>query len=939
MKPSRLLIALVLFNTVAAFAAADIEWNRVFNWTPSGQINVGDRSSEGPAAFESDGALITADLAYRGAQPTNVQGRNGTTDSFVIQPASWRGGVAVANLAILRTIDTAATPVELTVTVEGKPAGKWLIQPPDGPRRLYDALYVIPRTLFADGKPPAQVHVTMTSETPLPTFGYRFYATRDWDLLAVGDAHGLDGMLEGAGPIETAYLNGLRAAGDHDWLAAFDQFRTAEQLAAQANKDELARLARVAQRRTKLRIAQMETAANFTAHYQLGLLAGAWQCWDIALEEFQQAQQLNPADADNTYRLAEAMEYNRLPIAEWAPLMERAGMLGDRGDCNVEDVLMAVHVPAQEGICGILTATDLAAIQRDWRHVEQQVYGASGGAWKLRTHYYFSRENDPAWVMQAGWIFLPPDSYADYTGQYQYTIGTSNFGWSHAGGVDCGTAGSGGADIGALRSWEVFIHEWNHEFDWVNVFSEVAAGYPVTHDSDGCGKQPIVNMGCGHRSSMRYYLNRAQYQRHRASDRVNPEAFIKNWSTTIGHTAPEFLAGTTEEIEQWLVGSRFITADELEAWRRDWQNARKEAEQRAANPPLVASEPPRQDPPDWVGYMKQRWEAIPIMDELSLPQEQEFVSGAPVRTTIDIPPSSVTPNFIDANLVLPPDDKMVGAFRTYLYSPSDQDVRLWVGYNDCAKVWLNGREILHGNYFAQAKWADENRPYMLAAAGQLKEGWNCVAFKLERRGGKCGFSLHVTDYDNNAITGLRSLAALPDGATVAQYTPPPAGQFYRWSAVQDDYLELLPRLTDADLAALTGIAGLSCDAHEFHLVLPEGTSPVAGSRYTADPDPLNRTLDNFLNWDFEAAAALRYEKDGKPRDLLLIRPEYFTEYLTLLKEQGPLPGSTPNRVLGYLFLDQAEYPSTPNHSARAALVVETFLGDYPQDDLDLLGVK
>ena len=114
------------------------------------------------------------------------------------------------------------------------------------------------------------------------------------------------------------------------------------------------------------------------------------------------------------------------------------------------------------------------------------------------------------------------------------------------------------------------------------------------------------------------------------------------------------------------------------------------------------------------------------------------------------------------------------------------------------------------------------------------------------------------------------------------------------------------------------------------------------------PDPKgplktdDRQLNNFLNLDSEAVAAIRFQKDGKPRDLLLIRPEYYDEYLELLKEaDATLPGSGPrDRVLGTMKIENPVYPSTGNRFGRRyVLVVETSLGDYPLDEEDLLAAK
>lgn len=117
-------------------------------------------------------------------------------------------------------------------------------------------------------------------------------------------------------------------------------------------------------------------------------------------------------------------------------------------------------------------------------------------------------------------------------------------------------------------------------------------------------------------------------------------------------------------------------------------------------------------------------------------------------------------------------------------------------------------------------------------------------------------------------------------------------------------------------------------------------APVKGP--TETPEPTDRQVNNFLQWDNEAVAAIRFQKDGKTRDLLLIRPEYIDEYLELLAEKDAgLPGSGPkDRVVGTLRITEPAYATTGNRAgSRYVLVVETCLGDYPLDEQDLLAVK
>lgn len=951
--------------------------NEDFNWVPSGAIVIGDRASEAAAGYEAESTLVE----LPGVTPAPLMARRVRgPELFVLRPASWRLGSAWADLVLCRTVDLREGAPALTVRVGDQELVPWAAIPSsldaDGPV-LNEAVYVIPRTTFPKGEPPAELRVTLTPPSdaqPHLAIRYRFYATRDWEVLG-GDLAGdisrlVWGDPNGLDPAKYAYLLGVVGTGCRNWQSAREAFKRVAEAAAPGTDAALARLGRHGVRRMNLKIARATAAENtdpkgaFDRHYHLGVLAGAWGCWEDARDEFKLAVQANPTDADATYRLAEAMEYCRMPLAEWAPLMERAGFLGEaayaRGrvpqQCNVEDVLVAIYTGGIPDFCQPITADEIAMLQEQWRYVEQMVYGASLGAWRLRTTWLVAGPEDPAWKMQAGWIFLPPDDVVPYEGRFAYSIGTAGYGSSHSGGMDCGVRGAGGAQIGPTRGWEVWLHEWNHQFDWTFLFAESHPAYPVTHDSDGCGKQPIVSMGCGHRGSMRYYIDRYQFYRHRAADPVNSAACIKSWAVTPVVPAPQPDDMSAAGLAKWLVAQGRLSEERLGQIKGDWERARQADEAARSKPPTVPAEPPPAPVPDWAGYLHDYWNHTRLLDELKLPEEAAILGGTNVTQPLHWKKVEATGDFVDLGTALPdaPEKGVVYA-RTFVASPHDQEARLWLGYNDCAALWVNGRPVTTGRYYAMAKWADANRPYMLAVPVQLKAGWNRIVLKVERGGGGWGFGVHLVDWQNQALDCLNVTPIPPQNEPVAQYTPPAVGEHYRWADVQDDYLERLPRLTDADLQRLTGIAGLTCDAQRFWLKLPEGVSPAAASHVlyvTAASDVMardalqraDRQLNNYLNWDLEAAAALRYVKDGEARDLLLIRPEYYTEFLTLLREADtPLSRATaPNeRLLGYLYLPEVTYSSTSNRpfTHRVVLVVETALPDYPEDDLDLLGPR
>jgi len=866
--PGRPLLITTLLLTSLVFAASP-----EFNWTPSGVISVGDRDSESHARYESCGPLTNLTLTWADGVLNTQTGRWITGDeTFVIEPASWRGGAALETLVLTTPFDSETQPFELTVLVGTCTAGTWRFEALPGPHRFAEAVFAIPTSVWLRAVHNTErVPLTLSSSVPHLSFGYRCYVTRDWGVL--GEAYAGDvrrARRQAQKPFQT-YLDALIAEHDHDYSAAVTGYT---EIAA-AGSPNLARLARAGLRRCRARAALLDKDATLDVGYRRALYASAIQDWPAALDAWRNVVRRMPTNPDAAYYLAEAMEYNRMPVEAFAPVYERAGQLGERADCNTVRVLMAIHIAAVSNMCGELNLESVQSLQRDWRYVEQMVYGASRGAYKFATDYrIFTPAMDP-WVMQAGWIFLPSDAYVPVAGTYDYAIGTAEFGASHAGGVDCGVNGSGGANIGAQRGWEVFLHEWNHQFDWTCVYGEQVPGYPTTHDSDGCGRQPIVNMGCGHRSSMRYYINRAQYRRQQPSDPLPAAACVDAWLIGGLVSAPEAPAGDDAAVE---------------AWRK-----------------------------------------TRVLDTLALDDEAAIVRGAALPQAIAA--HAGQPQFVDLRAALPnAPEKCVAYARTAIVSPTNQEVRLWLGCNDSAAVWLNGRKIHEGRYYACAKWEDANRPGMLANSGVLQQGTNVLVVKTERGGGDWGFSVHLVDFNNQP---LPNLTVVPDAPGSCLYVPPTVGPAYRWADVKDDYMELLPRLTADDFAALTGIDGLMIASNRFFIGLPPNTEPCAGARYIAAPASTDRTFNNYLNWDLECAGALRFRTDGETRDLVFVRPEYYEDFLTLMVTAPEAPAAN-DAVVGYWLIPDVEEGTVPNRTPRAVLVIATRLPDYPEDDLDLL---
>jgi hypothetical protein len=975
------LVAAILSAAVFSTAAYG-QASREFNWTPSGTIDVGNLESENAASYRSVGDIIEAPLAYSDGMRPDGHGRRTNEEIFVINVARWRGGPCSGALVIRRQVDTATPPDTLAISLDGQDCGTWTRPALEGDRRFADVFYVIPaKALLANPDDPNStkwtVTMKITAQQPYDSYGYSFFITRDWGLMP--EAYlGAIAPREGDDSAAATYLNGLVKEGDHRWEEAAALYRAA------AGKSGDFDFSRCIRRRIRLcdyymsatKVVDTRENMNFDTHYALGQYCASNDFWNEALAEYTKAVEADPASGDATYNMAEAMEYCYKPIAEWAPLMGRAGALYKRPDVNETTVQAAINMyelpdGPDKRVKAPLPKSDMDALYRDWTYVTQIVYGTSRGAWHLVPTFVPYTEKDPKWVLWANWLWVPPDSAIPKFGMYDHTMGFAAWGASDAGGIDCGPAWSGDSNIGPTRSWEVMIHEWNHQFDWNCIFSEEGPGYPTTHDSDGCGKQPIVDMGCGHRSSMRYYLTPAQYRRLEPSDPDIPHTHIRTWAVYGPLDAPALKGTTGEELVSELLNKKLATQDDI-----NW--IRGQADQKKTD---LADEVR-----DWY-VASHQMDLVKATDN-----EAAFspkVEPKKWRTVTDNDHNGQ----VDLAAVFPDAAPKAYAYAcTYIWSPKDQEVRVWYGFHDCMRVWFNQRMVHKGLYYTVARFEDSKWLDMLAAHFDLKQGWNSLLVKVERCAGKGGyglsnekdwsFSVNLVDFNNNPLPELKYQTDVPRGE-VAVYVPPEVGKYYRWDDVKEDFIEMLPRLTQDDLRKLTGIPELTLTENAYLAAIPasavqkgsnaitleaikkaiagqeyEGKPvtpvnfldlPIPGTPQGQEPTPFNAfktalfqdvTLNNFLNFDQEGAAALRYVKNGQPRDLLFIRPEYFYEYLALINDaKSGLPGRTADRILGYWFIERAAYPSTGNRTWRAVLVAETYLGDqYPTDEQDILAV-
>lgn len=724
-------------------------------------------------------------------------------------------------------------------------------------------------------KPLERVPVSIASRNGQALWGqYDFVLTHVWDAI---DPDGCAPIVPTDGDDPESLLDtGIYRLFAGEWDAAAEAFG---RLAA-SDDPAIAAIGRQCLRRLQAArwIAEAAQNADAAFAYDAALCAWANGFYDLARDGFRRASELAPTDPLALYHLAETEERAGADVFTVAEILDRAGCLAGATP-NAWDVLVTILMgeTTPDGKLVRMTEENVERIVEEWQVVEKMIHGASLGHYRLNTTFRVIPDtNAVPYVLNAGWLYGPDDEAVPVAGTYDSCMSFRPAGPSVAGGADCGPNGAAMTDIGTWCGWEVYLHEWNHQFDWGMITSEIGVGYPATHDSDGCGPQPIPSMGAGHRGSMRYYVTPAMYRRVELAD-----------------------VPTAPAIRSWEIAGPF---------------------------PLTVAD----------GEAQPR-----LLDVSWTDAEEDLVAGGAGGPGMAWATWHSDGDFVDMNETLRVGDAAnVGAYaRAFVYAPESREIRLWLGHNDGMRVWVNGARVHGGRYFSIAKWDDRNRPDSVVSWARLEPGWNRILCKIQKWDGDWGFSVRPCGFDGSSLEGVRFSAEAQLPAAVASGVAT-RGRYYRWEEVSGDFTSALPRWDESDLREYTGMAGLElrggpqATRGAVALVVGEGVEPLPGSRFGSEPAAEDDAqLNNVMSWGTEGIAALRFEHEGNPRDLLLVRAESVEPVMRLLREEG-VPPDAPDRVdariLGYLLTSEGTSP-------RALLIAEAWLGDWPKEEEGLFG--
>ena len=262
---------------------------------------------------------------------------------------------------------------------------------------------------------------------------------------------------------------------------------------------------------------------------------------------------------------------------------------------------------------------------------------------------------------------------------------------------------------------------------------------------------------------------------------------------------------------------------------------------------------------------------------------------------------------------------------SYVYSPADIRAHMLIGASRRTLISLNGEEVHRhmGNGYPTL-------PAVFVI--HLKKGWNRLLVRAEDINRQSVFYIKIFQPNGKPIEGLKytnekpGIDIVPDQKTVPSFDPLKP-EYYQWKNIAEDPYPSIPQLTNEDLATYTGYKGLKfIGGNNFFFIdlgiskIPEGYSMLAS--YAGGEHEVN----NALTYDFEPFAVVRCLRNGKPVDLLFIKPDayelVFDTGLLKIAKDALNPGE---KILGWALANN-----------RICIVAETLLPAATGKTMDLM---
>jgi len=647
---------------------------------------------------------------------------------------------------------------------------------------------------------------------------------------------------------------------------------------ADSDNAALARLARRGLRMMTYLLRPYRITGNVLENFRWGLYLQQCGFYAPGYEAYDEARIIAPEFLDAQYRAADCFE--RISLSPLRVLNYFERVVGQASYDNATDwYVLVLFIKERDG--RILTDEEIRNAKTSWLWAEIALQAAAQG--RLRTITTFQDVADTSLVAGPGRLTrlpTPHDEIIEERGWFDAVFCVwprlddepeTDF---YIDGGDVGPKGAAVAHVFADTAHDVFVQAFYAVLRWAALNADLADSMPPVEQTVRCGWQPIPNRGYGTRAALRYHVPPDHLRRLKITTQADPQTFLRLWRLQGPVTLPAQGASTNGPLR---------VAD---AW-----------------------------PPD------------------------AEVESRAIETE---------KNWIDLARVWPDSGAAVARATCWVFCPQDREVRMWLGRNDAAAVSINGNMLFRDRRFAANRHADQDLPDTVATYTPLKRGWNEIAVTVQRRAAPddagWGFSLRLCGWDGAPIPGLAFLNAPPANDRAPAYQPPDVGAHYDWHAVHHDWLVQLPRLDETALRTITAekdlqwLGDLTAPNGYAALIVPgRAASPIYRPLADAWNGERDRdfVLNNVLDDARESCLALRYTRDGGPRDLMLIKPESVEAFLTLMKESPRAHdafGTTPaQRVLGYV-----RRPAGDGY--RCLIAVDVLLPDAPdrpagEDDL------
>lgn len=645
----------------------------------------------------------------------------------------------------------------------------------------------------------------------------------------------------------------------------------------------VARFARRCLRLLNYDLRKYKLSGNFNENRRWGLYLDQCGFYAPAFDAYNECRVIYPPDGDSQFRAAEMMDRRGGSVSDVTAFITRsiaASRIMDPVEWHILFVILHAREDQQ------LSNDQIGQIKDDWYFAERMITAASGGRVQTYTAF-FDMRNEGRFPLRsyADKAIGPDASIVRERGWFDLVIFVrprltqeADQAPTHVVFADEGPNGACLMDVFPDARWPDLLSAWNRCIAWCFETSEAGPVPPLVDAAMGCGQENPPHAGYALRAALRYHIPPEMQRAPKVCDLVEPDAYLQLWQ---------------------IEGPFAVPAQE---------------------------------------------------GNQAAPRVGNVMAALPAET-----PASATHiihdgEFVDLKQLFPDAGPALARATTWVYSPRDQNVRMWIGQNDGASIWLNGECIRGGAYYSQGEFADRNLASTIATVAPLKTGWNEIQLIVESLPAPLdsgwGFSVALCGWWNQPLPGLACVNRRPETDVVEKTRPAPLGTHFAWADVKDDFWRLLPRLSTGDLQELSGIRDLTMQGsingavgHVALLSPSRAEDATYRSLTTAwrDGEDHDYTFNNVLNWEREGTLAIRYTKDGRPRDLLLVRPEAAEPFITLLRESAEAERTfngeaAQNRLLGYVLVPAGGETVT-------LFAIDTLLGDggvWPMDEDDLL---